>query len=83
MVIARLHPYIFGIFITAYESGKMQIDTGPELTKSEIRNYLYLTKYKYRERRVRTEVEKRKIWQRRMRKKGSSMTLSRGGSRSI
>lgn len=62
MMIARPPPYIFGVFITAYESGKIQIDTGPERTRGEISDFLW-DKYKRRYGEVKTEEEKKEIEQ--------------------
>jgi len=62
MIIARL--YLYDIFITAYENGEVQIDTGPERTRSEISEYFW-GKYKYKEKEAKTEEERERIKQRR------------------
>jgi len=51
----------FDIFITAYENGKIQVDAGPERTRSEIREYLSRKKYGRMYEKAKTEEEKERI----------------------
>jgi len=62
-MIARPPPHIFGVFITAYENGKIKIDTGPRWTRSEIREYLSRKKYGRMYEKAKTEEEKERILQ--------------------
>lgn len=62
-MIVRPPSYIFAIFITAYENGKIQIDTGPRRTRSEIREYLSRKKYGRLYEKAKTEEEEKKILQ--------------------
>jgi len=51
----------FEIFITAYENGKIQVDAGPEPTRSEISEFYLWRKYKRRYEKAMTEEEKKEI----------------------
>jgi len=82
IMIVDPHPYIFRVFITAYKNGKIEIDTGPERTRSEISNFYLWEKYKQKYEKAMTEEEKRRLSKRRMRRKtGSLKTSSRRSSR--
>ncbi len=61
MIAIRLYP--FDIFITAYENGKIQVDAGPEPTRSEISEFYLWRKYKRKYERAKTDEEKREIRQ--------------------
>ena len=61
MIAVRLHD--FDIFIKAYKSGKVQVDTGPEPTRSEISEFYLWRKYKRKYERAKTDEEKREIRQ--------------------
>lgn len=58
-MIARISP--LGIFITAYESGKIKIVSGSMYTDQAIRDTLYLYKYKRRLEKASTEEEKKRV----------------------
>jgi hypothetical protein len=59
MIAVRLS---FDIFITAYENGKVQVDAGPEPTKSEIWSYLDEKGYDRMYEAAKTKEEKEKIY---------------------
>jgi hypothetical protein len=61
MIAVRLH--LFEIFITAYENGKMQVDAGPERTRSEISEFYLWKKYKHKYEEAKTDEEKKRILQ--------------------
>ncbi len=61
MIAVRLYP--FDIFITAYENGKIQVDAGPERTRSEISEFYLWRKYKQKYERAKTDEEKKMILQ--------------------
>jgi hypothetical protein len=63
IMIVDPHPYIFRVFITAYKNGKIEIDTGPERTRSEISNFYLWEKYKQKYEKAMTEEEKKEIKQ--------------------
>jgi len=60
MIAVRLS---FDVFITAYENGKIEVDAGPEPTRSEIREYLSRKKYGRMYEKAKTEEEKERILQ--------------------
>ena len=59
MIAVRL--YLYDIFITAYKNGEVQIDTGPERTRSEIREYLSEKKYGRMYEKAKTDEEEERI----------------------
>jgi hypothetical protein len=60
MIAVRL--YLYDIFITAYKNGEVQIDAGPERTKSEIWSYLDEKGYDRMYEAAKTKEEKEKIY---------------------